>query len=636
MYHGKLFTTKSGANLDEVKSLLQKSLRRKDEKRVAQCNNELIYKHQDPKSGKLITKDQLQWGFLVTYLFEDHCLVDADSLYHLYECVQRRDKSSFLKNLLTVRTCRIAACLPVFVMSGDVNPKYDTTIKVPPLLQGLFDHSYQKFRHLNDGSILAHFIEAWKQTDEKALMFYAKLINMMHDVEKAEATEKAKDLVKTMVERKRGTYIGATHIVISILLSDGITTDIKMRRFLHMCLRFCCIPDSSDVRRDACHRLILFSVVTRKIHGKDVDTTPVKMTGGVVWNEVSPLSDMPSYAVDKHTYRGKTGQSTQMYKEQANMSDLVYHDFHGNRPKRGIQDFFNEGSVIWETSLKTNPYWETTKMVYLSAPPDKQKTRYMTFTFYEKLFQDHKDMFVFDPRTGGLLPLLQKPTSGNKVYTRVDLVNNQVIKGPYPEAKYNLVVYYHQKMIEMGDVHTLPITEDYPYLRFPLVKGDVDEVCVVKKDIDDHIANIRDIEVDFVERKALGLVQLHKMKHDDIMNQPMTVWNHYALRYILGVGDSGLYNAIYNGRNLYGIDMEEKRGKVDESKFTSVCQFLFSSLPSKDVCKLIEDKIRKNHKEYLQMLYAILGDVLTKESIDCPMNVKLNKLITFVRAMSCV
>ncbi len=44
--------------------------------------------------GKVTIKDRLPWGFLLTYLFDDHRLVDVDSLYKLHSDVQARNKKT--------------------------------------------------------------------------------------------------------------------------------------------------------------------------------------------------------------------------------------------------------------------------------------------------------------------------------------------------------------------------------------------------------------------------------------------------------------------------------------------------------------------------------------------------------------
>ena len=90
--YGKHITTASGANLDEIKSLLQKALRRKEAGYVRQAFQELTN-----------ARDLLNWKSLLTFLFEDHCLVDLKSLEQLYRAYQKRDKREYLTILWKVR-----------------------------------------------------------------------------------------------------------------------------------------------------------------------------------------------------------------------------------------------------------------------------------------------------------------------------------------------------------------------------------------------------------------------------------------------------------------------------------------------------------------------------------------------------
>lgn len=634
MYHGKLFTTRSGANLDEVKSLLQKSLRRKDEKRVAQSYNELVYKVRDEESGKLVRKDQLPWGCIITYLFEDHCLVDTASLDTLYKTFQSKQKELFLKYLMKMRTSRIAACLPVYAM-GMLAPEFDSEIVVPHFATGLFDQTRQKYLHVDADKVMAHILKAWKDGNAESLIYYSMIINMVCEIERATLTEKAKNLIQGQMDRKGNTSFGASHVIISALLhpqllQGEVIIDMDMRRFLHLCLRFCSVSDSLETRRNAYQRLILFSIVARKIHSKEIDTSPVTGVGHIDWNAVSLLEDMPDYAVDKHTYRGKKGCGTKQYRQQGDMPDQKYESFHGHREKKDIHNFFNDGSITYQTSLPTNPYWEATQHMYISSPKDKQKTMYMAPIFYRKLVSQRKEMFVSSH--GGMLPLLQKPTSSNKVYTRIDLLGNKVVKGPYQLAKYNLLVDFHKRMRQLGDVHTLEVEEDYPYIKFPLLRGKC-SVEVSKITFEDHIAKITAQDVDFVTRDSLGIQQVHRMSSQQIQSLPLTLWVHFALRFALNIGDSGLYNAISDGRQVVGIDMEEMRKDVDESKFESVCDFLFSKKPSYDVCKSIEDVISENKEDLVHLMFPVLGHAVMKEPKGSKVITRLNKFITFVKQM---
>ncbi len=165
---------------------------------------------------------------------------------------------------------------------------------------------------------------------------------------------------------------------------------------MHLRLRFCCVTDTSDVRRDTHHRLILFSAIIRLLYKDYADANPIRVSVAMDWDTEPLLCDMPSYAVVKHTYRGKNGCSTKQFKDQGTMSDEIYENLHGHRPKNGLQDFFTEGSLIREPCLQTNPYWQTTLKVYSAAPEGKQMTMFLTPVLYEQLFAQRKELFDFD------------------------------------------------------------------------------------------------------------------------------------------------------------------------------------------------------------------------------------------------
>ena len=94
--YGRLTLTAGGFMLDEVRSLLQKSLRRKDvQLAIASCS-ELLR----PRPGKN-ESDLLPWKSLVTFLFEDHCLCEPDLMEDFLDARQTGDKRRAVHLLLT-------------------------------------------------------------------------------------------------------------------------------------------------------------------------------------------------------------------------------------------------------------------------------------------------------------------------------------------------------------------------------------------------------------------------------------------------------------------------------------------------------------------------------------------------------
>ena len=74
------------------------------------------------------------------------------------------------------------------------------------------------------------------------------------------------------------------------------------------------------------------------------------------------------------------------------MTDEEFEHFHGERRKRGLIDFFNEGTIMNQQSCSENPYWEETKKIYQEQPPRLQKTSRLTAVYYQKLKNEHKEL----------------------------------------------------------------------------------------------------------------------------------------------------------------------------------------------------------------------------------------------------
>lgn len=181
--HGKLFLTAHNIMLDEVRSLLQKSLRRKEWVLALQSSKELLG----------YEKDQLPWKSIVTYLFEDHCLSDTDVLMSIYKATLEKSKSAkytCIELLMQCKTCRIAACLPVIALDSPYEPKrWDSSMVVDEEIQGLVVNTKGL---MNTDVLLAHLLDAWKTGNHELIITYMKMATMVVDHEKRQLTEKGK------------------------------------------------------------------------------------------------------------------------------------------------------------------------------------------------------------------------------------------------------------------------------------------------------------------------------------------------------------------------------------------------------------------------------------------------------------
>lgn len=51
-------------------------------------------------------KDQLPWKSIVTFLYEDHCLSDADVVKAVWNCFEQNSKYDAVELLMKAYTCR--------------------------------------------------------------------------------------------------------------------------------------------------------------------------------------------------------------------------------------------------------------------------------------------------------------------------------------------------------------------------------------------------------------------------------------------------------------------------------------------------------------------------------------------------
>lgn len=554
--YGKLFLTHHGIMLDEVRSLLQKSLRRKDKEAVLSCLKELTF----------WGKDHLPRKSLVTFLFEDHCLCDENTLGHLYNVLyEKKRKDLFLLTLLKCPTSRIAACLPVVSLdrpyhcwSKPSGRKFQLVREEP----SCFDVDL----------VLEGLLLAWTEKREKELMAYMKLAEMINEQEERVLTDKGKALVKNLKRVNKGKD---TFGLLVIAFLHKHTTDPRLQNYLGNAFLFA--PD--------CTRLVLSAVVTRRLHSEELVSLPSFHFENIEWDHVGPIMSMPDFAVDKHTFRGKGGICN--VPEGVTLSEEERKEFFGKRQARGLEYFFEEG-VIEASTATHNPYWDRTKHIYMCHNANERRTSQMTLRFRNHLKEEHSFLFHAAERE---LPLLQVPAYKGKVFVRVDFPQGRVVKGPYKKEKFLQSLYFHTVMREvLNDVHTLEAKDQYPFIVFPLI-GKKEDVQVTRKE-----AKIfgQTQTVDLVTRGDLGITQVSNIS--DTIPIPRSFLMHFVYRYLLGIGDSSLVNAIWDGKDFYGIDMDEKRGK-DGSCLLSC---IFVKKPRQDLSRRVLDILKEEKGYFLQ------------------------------------
>lgn len=657
--YGRAILTANGLMLDEVRSLLQKALRRKDVSLVLQSTKELL------ASG-----DQLPWRCLVTYLFEDHCLSDETILAKMYELFSKDDKYGFIELLLKCYTDRIAACLPVIALMPKYEPHgWNVDIHVEAALQDLVE---QQADAINLELLLAHIQRAWTEANHHELLTYCKLASIVHDnLRPSTVTPKGYQYLidPGKLGRRKPNFV---HIVLSLMYKS--TSDKTMKKYVMCCYNMATIPGANRSgmagNRGANMRLILFSVLSQLMFRQQVKMVTDLSVGKISWKTVPKLETMPHWAVDKHTFRGRNGTSSRRAVEKpADMTEDLYEEFHGRRPQQGIECFFEVGCLCKNPTID-NPFWEETKKIYFSRPQNLQKTIKMTAAHYEHLkvrcptvvygrscslvpsyrFNGGQasrmgKIAPYKPTVQGSTeevlnfdsaeingPLLQVPTGGAKVHTCY--MQGNVFKGPYRNlAKLNQTMFFHAAMRVLGDPHTLSLQRHGQYLVFPVVKAQDASLEIVKKDYYDAITKKQVIARDFVSRESMGLIQLHKLEICKLRQIPITMWAHFIFRYCLNVGDSGLYNAITDSQTtfVYGIDMEETRKQVVQD---DLINFMFSKLPSKQRIAAVQGILTANKAELLAILLRPIKHPTIDRLAAMYPGAKYNRLVFLTRMLA--
>lgn len=628
----KLLLTPNGYKYDEVTSLLRTSLRRKEGEFVLQATKELTE-----------MSDKLPWVTLITALFEDHCLLDENAMKTLLECHERRCKRDFVSFLLYhCKTCRTAECLSVVSLAGEyARFRFDTS-KTTDLADkqfvGLIE---EKEGCVNFDVLLRNLRVSWKANDIKKVTILMKLITASHELEERTLTIKGYEFLGG--DQNIGEPIG--QIVMMALYR--ITENKTMESYLQNCYAF-------TRTRGSPVRLILFSVVARIIN----PVFPTSWKKGeeihqVDWSSVGKLESMPTWAVDMNTRRGMTGLSN-IHCVESILVDMTNDDlveFHGARAKQDLEDFFREGSKLTDAALTENIHWDKSEQIYRSYPKKRRNLRHMTSVYMKTISRTNAELFhgpatettnmkraivhndevddgaavtkhpKHDATDAESVPpssciLLQAPRASYKAFTAADLDGGWVWKGPLKKKTIERILLVHSFMTSVfGDIHTLPVSEKYPYTVSPLFKG---RNASLKKETISFVNQRKNKRVStgiFITRSNMGLRQLHELSSTQICSLPQSVWAHFIFRFALNVGDSGLYNALVDSSFTYGpdaavfgIDMDEIRGKKSCCP-ENLIDLMFVKKPAGKICQAIVRSIKNNKALLKSILDSVNFDV---------------------------
>lgn len=183
------------------------------------------------------------------------------------------------------------------------------------------------------------------------------------------------------------------------------------------------------------------------------------------------------------------------------------------------------------------------------------------------------------------LPHAQKKCSSHKKVVYVD--REYVYKGPYKktDSSFRNALFFQHAFQIFGDDTILPVkimhdqVNNVFFLCMPNIGSSVDssDIETVTTKIEENVKIIK--RGTYIHRASEVIAHLDTLQKKQCLR-------HLYTRFLLNVGDSGLYNILISkdGR-VYGIDLEEQRNKC---KFESIIHVLAPRTSQKDVSLLEE------------------------------------------------
>jgi hypothetical protein len=119
----------------------------------------------------------------------------------------------------------------------------------------------------------------------------------------------------------------------------------------------------------------------------------------------------------------------------------------------------------------------------------------------------------------------------------------------------------------------------------------------------------KDIQV--VDRKSLEIISMIEYNFPNIYDYLFEKDRYcsFLLLYVLGVGDTGLYNVLNTNLGKFIIDIDDDTTKTEFLNLWDI----FGRKPSSDVVKVIEEGVKKNKDkigDYLNHLEEKIGEIV--------------------------
>lgn len=316
---------------------------------------------------------------------------------------------------------------------------------------------------------------------------------------------------------------------------------------------------------------------------------------------MTKIVEIPDYAVDKHTRKGRS------------------------KGKDSI-DFAVEGSIV-ENESEWSKKWTHLKNIYVDfrkwcpkfklmhgpdellsiwtgkAPTPKKISNDWDFIISGRLSKEKRLSIMSDQTIRG-----QVLTSSYKKYVYIPTDENFVYKGPFdpingtPKERQKLrmlkfrfdIVRFFKCRVIPGEIYMDDL--GHLWLRYPSLANTNPEEWIVTETFD----KTSEQTIRVVDRKSMGILPLSYYSHDKYkvsmyLFGKCNLYCHFLLLYVLGVGDTGLYNVLVGELGPFIIDIDDDTTKTE---FPHCCS-IFGRMPIAETIEVVEEGV-KNNKEKIK------------------------------------
>nr|DBA11757.1 TPA_asm: ORF56 [Malaco herpesvirus 1] len=626
--HGRVILTEGGYMLDEVKSLLQKALRRGERGHALWAVREL--------------STSVKHHYFITYLLEDHCYASNEELEKFIALNNTKSlvwSIDLTEQLLLVKRCRTAAMMPLVglkhmktfeaqegnVWVGANHEEVDfNSFFIDPLCDWNF--------------IFKRVKQAWEDGAADTLLGALSTLLMITENSKITISK----LAEAIVDRYHGHVCDkplkkytVIRFILCLLCKWSIVPGLRRSLFFLYKLSL-----SSGYGESVGHdRLLLANAFCRRIDTSMLkDTVPAAISG-----EDKPI-DIPSYAIDKHTHRGRTGKPV----PDRDVCDKRYCALE----KKSFNDFWRDGLI--QTELRcVNLLVDDCYSMYMTESNDRcRKTAVILKKAYNQSRHASKtvddkpkpvavkrkqididdvvvvkqakvvdevtdvagdDVSISMPYLTG--PLLRKPCGSAKTHTWYERGTNSVVKGPYRPEVMTRVLDAYEAMTALGEKDMIfPRYHESVPMALAFKNAGTEPTCenlpVTKVDYKDAILRKEVKNVPFINPDVLGVVSVHKLSQKQFKELDLVALVEMFLRRaVIGVGDSGLFNVISwisqeSGKRVFtGIDYDEVRSLVQMRKQVGekneLLKLIMSKLPANDKAMMMLEVLKTNKSYFV-------------------------------------